>query len=194
MAARQIGDDAINAYDAKSAAEKAVILQPALAAVDEASRRLAYVRIIEALMPAGETLKKLGSDLEDTGYTLTSLQSTTAILLQCLNIDRPKGKNDRSTCTNTCEYTWEAQTYNRSGNGLCEDGGDQWWHDTAYAAVISHNCARGSDCDDCGWLGEIGITWRTTPFWGGALTGGAESLIAKPATTPLAACPTSILG
>lgn len=195
MHAQQIGDDAIGAYAAKSAAEKAILLQPAFAAADEASRRLAYVRIIEALLPVGETLKQLGSDLEDADFTLTSLQSTTAILLQCLDIDRPVGKNDRATCTNTCEYTYAGTTYNRVGNGLCEDGGDQWWHSANLDSVISsRNCARGSDCDDCGWLGGIAITWRTTPFWGGALTGGSASLINKPTTTPLTACPASLLG
>lgn len=188
--ARQIGDDAISAHVAKSAAERAILLAPAFAATTEASRRVAYVRIIEALLPAGETLKELGSDLEDYGFTLTSLQSTTAILLQCLDIDRAKGKSDRSTCTNTCEYTWDGVTYNRVGNGKCEDGGDQWWQDaTVHNGVVSDNCPRGSDCDDCGWAGDIGITWRATPFWGGDLTGGAASILAKPNAPPLVACP-----
>lgn len=187
--ARQIGDNAIAGFDALPAAERATLLEPAFAAADEASRRLAYVRIFEALLPGGESLKQLGSDLEDADFTLTSLQSTTAILLQCFSIDRPAGKNDRRTCTNTCEFTWSNQTFNQSNNGVCEDGGDQWWHTDP---TISHDCLRGSDCNDCGWLGAITMEWRTAPFWGGAFTGGAASLIAKPnVTDTLEACPRS---
>ena len=187
--ARQIGDNAIAGFDALPAAEKATLLEPAFAAADEASRRLAYVRIFEALLPGGESLKQLGSDLEDADFTLTSLQSTTAILLQCISIDRAAGKNDRRTCTNTCEFTWSNQTFNQSNNGVCEDGGDQWWHTDP---TISHDCLRGSDCNDCGWLGAITMEWRTAPFWGGAFTGGAASLIAKPnVTDTLEACPRS---
>ena len=82
-----------------------LLLTAALAAPDAASRRKEYVKVMEMLLP-GEAVKTLGSDFEDATYTLTSLQSVTAILLQCMEFVHIR--NSRMTCTNTCEVTYPA--------------------------------------------------------------------------------------